>query len=45
MKERSHSWNGLLLIGILFMILVSAKVQNLTGDEKIWESFKRLSPG
>lgn len=40
MKKRSHAWNGLLLIGVLLMILVFVRAQELVDDEKIWESFR-----
>jgi 2-polyprenyl-3-methyl-5-hydroxy-6-metoxy-1,4-benzoquinol methylase len=40
MKKQSLIWNGLLVIGILLMFLASAKAQDPTDDEKIWESFK-----
>ena len=40
MKKRSPIWNGFLVMGILVIFMGSAKAQDLTDDDKIWESFK-----
>jgi 2-polyprenyl-3-methyl-5-hydroxy-6-metoxy-1,4-benzoquinol methylase len=40
MKKQSQNWNGLVLIGILFIFLATSAGQDMPDDEKIWESFK-----
>ena len=40
MKKIIPIRNGLLVLGLILVFLVSAAAQGPTGDEKIWESFK-----
>ncbi len=40
MNKRSWNLSGILVVGILIAFLVSSNAQDLTDDEKIWESFK-----